>query len=83
MTLIEEKKLVAKKLMQWMFFRDWNPQTDRNCWPEIWKKLESIKIDKYHDLSDKYYANLGEISAWELHTSKPETCWKALIKTIK
>jgi hypothetical protein len=59
MTLEEEKKLVAEKLLGLKedpnypnrCFRkdrliyidsegtghDWNPQSDRNCWPEIWE----------------------------------------------
>ena len=63
--------------------REWNPETDRNCWPEIWGKLKSVELDEYHDMSDVYYTNLGNPSFWELHAATTETCWKALIKTIK
>jgi len=113
MTLEEEKKLVAEKLMGWRyaneyqqpdgpywkgFYTDktkeelhisqWEPNEGRKWWDEIWEKMKSTLIDEYHDVSDIYYDYIRynergkPISGWDLHTAKPETCWKALIKAL-
>lgn len=115
MTLEEEKKLVAEKLMGWRlsdianeasgipayeyvweeyitssktwefiyFYGDWRPNEDRNFWDEIWGKMD---VNFYY----QYKKNLSEIISKEknldrimdLHTAKPDICWKALIKVL-
>ena len=94
MTLTKEKKLVAE-WMGWhwndvwnticttldespknaMLIVLWNPQSERNCWDEIWANMTL-------GIADRYMSNLNG-TMWEMHTAKPEVCWKALIKTLE
>jgi hypothetical protein len=109
MTLEEEKKLVAEKLMGWEMmppglkekypeaaytFEDWNPQSDRNCWPGIWEKMtveQAVNfVREIHHLQMKigkfirtHWGNYTlEMNAWLLHITPPDICWKALIKVL-
>jgi len=87
MTLEEEKKLVAEKdlvieklgiLRPFNEYYGWNPQSERKWWDEIWEKMDgSIMLDYIEILRQ----NGGTII--NLHTAKPEVCWKALIKTLE
>ena len=69
--------------------KSWNPDTDRNCWPEIWEKIE-----KYPILIENYLRKLDELlalnqlsswqwSAWKWHIAPPYICVKALLEVIK
>ena len=76
---------------------DWNPQSERKWWGDIWKKLNEKFWDKRdNSLKQNYITNLKylivmnpmrEPQKWEwefeLHAAKPEVCWEALIKTLK
>lgn len=55
----------------------WNPHRDRNCWPQIWEKMD-------YDTRFNYMNNLPyeERNYWSLHTGPPDICWKALVKTL-
>jgi len=107
MTLEEEKKLVAEKLMGWtiehnprltermkykwtddlkvaclnLFLSEWNPQSERKWWDELFDKMGD-------DLIGVYLEKLGdtfglEITDWNYHIVKPEIMWKALIETLE
>ena len=110
MSLEEDKKLIAE-FMGWKFdyegrvsnpkqssfwLCNWNPQTDRNAWPEIWDKIASDldvlysyldNLDYMMDwkaLEKKYPQLEGKHELWfGIHTAPPEVCFKALIKTLK
>lgn len=93
--LEQEKRLVAK-FMGWeagvnhingVKYSSWNPQTDRNAWPEIFLKIEnspkdfgvmSIKESFTTDLFD-----LGMRGGWGYLTASPEVCWQALVATLE
>jgi len=79
-----------------IYMQGWNPQTDRNAWPEIWDKIASdldvlyLYLDNLDYMMDwkaleKKYPQLeGKHEVWfGIHTAPPEVCFKALIKTIK
>ena len=104
--LQKQKKLVAEKLMggrqpditdgYWLLcnntpISNWNPQTKRKWWDEIWEKM-----DKQANIRYNYMINLGEElgpfaiefevdidEKYAIHTAKPEVRWKALIKTLE
>ena len=84
MKLEDEKKLVA----EWMGWNlkyiedrfDWNPQSERKWWDELFDKIWEQSLD------GKYISELvkmGNFRKWSIHTAKPEVCWKALIKTLE
>jgi len=105
MTLEEEKKLVAEKLMGWqigvsrnegsyfewnksrkIYVADWNPQSEREWWDQIWDNMgDKLFEDYYHN---KLWAiqHSTPVTPTEstrlMHAAKPEICWKALIKTL-
>jgi len=58
--------------------KEWSPQSERKWWDEIWEKMDK-------DWFLKYIWNLfDEVEGiFEIHTAKPEICWKALVETIK
>jgi len=82
----DEKKLVAEKLFpdKWpltdyqFIHTTWHPQKERKWWDEIWDKMDDEVKERYMNwLLDRAY-----IGDWDIHTAKPEICWKALIKTL-
>ena len=100
MTLDEEKKLVwewlgkkppkkpdsfayAKYVVRSM---TWSPHKDRNCWPEIWGKMDLDFVKKYlknlHDIYLHKDDRTQFVLEWNAHTAPPEVCWKALVKTL-
>jgi hypothetical protein len=57
----------------------WNPQTDRNAWPEIWDKMDE-------ETMTLYLMELGRLlpnRKWSFHIASPEVCWKALIEVLE
>lgn len=98
MTLEEEKKLVAEKLMgvkedsnypgryfnknKLIYFDTWLPESDRNQLAEVEEKLN----DKQRET---YVFNLMVIrpertyAFWWIKTVPPEICWRVLIKTLR
>lgn len=104
MTLEEEKKLVAEKLMGWKidplldnnhcyfiklngdskYSYNWKPHKDRDCWPEIWEKMnEMVKCEFGNVLRDIHRERKSYGVIWWIYlTTPPELCWKALIKVL-
>lgn len=98
MNLEEEKKLVAEKLnISFMItpiirapIEEWNPQSERKWWDEIWDKMDKKTMKKYLNTIFDIHAGPSEQENPDhtgvlfkcFHTAKPETCWKALIKTL-
>jgi hypothetical protein len=88
MKLEEEKKLVGEKLkltVRWWI--NWNPDRNRNLWPEIWEKMNQNQIALYIvnlwsllDVDDKWDYEHTDLLL--VHTTPPEICWKALVKTL-
>lgn len=69
----------------WLKLSNWNPQTDRNCWDEIWGKMDVCLYEKYLK-NACYVLGVGyetTLNSWKFHTAKPAICWKALITTLK
>ena len=74
---------------------NWNPQTDRRCWPEIWDNMNwnqiksIVKILIYWANKNRNIKTIPEIKfdevtiCWKMLTTKPEICWKALIPILK
>jgi len=66
--------------------KNWNPQSERKWWPEIWEKMDAVMIYKYkgemEGIWENLYGNSIPSPFWFYHTAKPEVCWKALIKTL-
>jgi len=60
---------------------EWNPQEDRNCWDEIWDKMDIQTGLKYLKNLKQYFKD--DSVEWDYHTAKPEICWKALIRTLE
>ena len=62
----------------------WNPQSYRNCWDEIWENMnDDIKEVYLDNLTNILPVQINGIVSWlEIHTAKPEKCWKALIETL-
>lgn len=75
-TSIERGGMGAKLLLF-----NWNPQTERKWWDEIWEKMNFYEMIGYmgHLKKLKPY----QFEDWFVHTAKPETCWKALITTLE
>ncbi len=114
MTLLEEKKMVARWMgwdtsdgipdaytlplfdystglltkecrpFEWF---EWLPEDYRNCWDEIWDRIEKQKLRrKFIEKVWQYMEYDGEDDwpcAWFYMTVKPAICWQALIKTIE
>ena len=82
---------VGSMVIQDVYWDDWNPQSDRNAWPEIWGKLSNLEWFVYKQTLVNEFRKIAEevegIVRFDLqecmHTASPETCWKALIKTIE
>ncbi len=103
MKLEDKKKIIAWMGLIWIDRLhiqdkngDWvtdgsafNPDTDRNVWPEIFDKikekgLHDEYLEKVDDLmSIKYPAEWITDGQWLLHTAPPEICTKALVEVIK
>jgi len=97
MTLEEEKKLVAEKLMGWSKF-DWVSDTeyrihgqgnfDITHWhPDTERKWWPDIIDKMdkREIDIFWYDLKGVVERpinWQLKLPKPSVCWKALILTL-
>jgi len=71
-------------------FHRWNPQSERKWWDEIWEKMDGRTLGKYIDtildiVEQKHIKGCpsGAYYYVELHTAKPELCWKVLLKTLK
>jgi len=69
---------------------EWNPQSDRNCWDEIWGRMGSatfmgylsalVEIKKITPLEISHKPHL----LWKmLHTAPPSVMWEALIKALE
>lgn len=73
----------------------WNPQSDRNCWAEIWGKMWELPPE--NNFKIQYIRNLRKLLClvpmknslnaftyfWRFHTSPPEICWRALVESLK
>jgi len=64
---------------------DWNPQSERKWWDEIWDKMGYEVFYRYLDSinEDGLFDYSGYHRDKNFHTAKPEVCWKALLKTLK
>ena len=76
------------------FENTWNPQDERKWWDEIWEKMDEAEFNKFiaHLLpllfptiftARKASQITREVLIRRCLTAKPETCWKALIKTLE
>ena len=108
MELEKEKKLVAEKLMGWekpfpmekpdMFYKDlkdWNPQSERKCWPELFGKIDTFeKRKRFMDiLSNKLHESIGPTPMnlmgnptywmWEYVTIEENILWESLVEYAK
>jgi len=64
---------------------EWKPSGERKWWDEIWEKMPYEMTVKYLEnilIPEQGLDDTFEES-WFTHTAKPETCWKALIKTLQ
>jgi len=67
----------------------WNPHRNRNCWPDIWERMDRKTIIAYkYALGDSSYVEdkvgctLRDSVEWKFHTAPPEVCWKALVSVL-
>jgi len=65
----------------------WKPESDRNCWDEIWEKMDDGNngefIDNFTNNIEEVFPRSLLMGDWDYLTVKPELCWKALIKTLE
>jgi len=61
---------------------DYNPQSERKWWDEIWDRMDEKMFMKYLDNIESLF-ELPLFYTKDFHTAKPEVCWKALIKTLE
>ena len=62
----------------------WNPQTDRNAWPEIWDKMgRDFKIEYLDYLRLFLLVDKTHLTLFDYLTASPEVCWQALIKVLE
>lgn len=66
---------------------DFNPDTDRNVWPEIWKKMTYQQMRDYSEVYDRLMEidyNELSVQAWvDIHTAPPDICCKTLLEVLK
>lgn len=66
----------------WFYADDWNPQSDRNAWPEILKNMDkTTALNFMLNIDSPFHVKGGYDSCWLILNLPPETLWKALIKT--
>ena len=65
----------------WLKFEKWKPNEESKWWDEIWGKMDSEIARKY--LCELQFRIITVGNYWEIHTAKPEICWKALVKTLE
>ncbi len=80
---------VHDKFKNWLFvnIENWNPQSERQFWDEIWDNMDEDFIISYlnnlHALLEVALNGAEHLEHFANHTAKPEICWQALIKALE